>query len=78
MLWIDVVLSSSKNGFHLEMFFLLPKLFWPTVRRNHFSDQEKNLEFEAKGWEFAKILRPLEQFVRTWKVRTVFGNRMLF
>ena len=34
---------------------LLPKLFWPTVRKNCSSDREKLLKFEAEGWEFAKF-----------------------
>ena len=45
---------------------LLPKLFWPTVRRNCSSDREKLLK-EAEGRDFAKILRSLEQFVQTVK-----------
>ena len=35
---------------------LFPKLFWPTVRKNCSSDQEKLLKFEAEDREFAKIL----------------------
>ena len=46
---------------------LLPKLFWPTVRKKCSSDQEKLLKFEAEGREFAKILRSLEQFIQTVK-----------
>ena len=46
---------------------LLPKLFWPTVRKSCSSDQEKLLKFEAEGREFAKILRWLEQFIQTVK-----------
>ena len=53
-------MSNSKN-----YGILLPKLFWPSVRKNCSSDQEKLLEFEAEGREFAKILRSLEQFL--WK-----------
>ena len=34
---------------------LLLKLFWPTLRKNCSSDQEKLLKFEAKGWEFTKF-----------------------
>ena len=56
---------------------LLPKLFWPTVRKKYTSDREILLKFEAEGGEFAKFLRSLEQF-KQWKVRTIFGNRMLF
>ena len=55
-----------KNG------ILLPKLFWPTVRKNCSSDQEKNLKFEAEGWEFSKILRLLEQFIQTVKAQNSF------
>ena len=43
---------------------LLPKLFWPTVRKNCSSDREKLLKFEAEGREFAKSL---EQFIQTVK-----------
>ena len=32
---------------------LLPKLFWPTVRKNCSSDQEKLLKFEAEGRVFS-------------------------
>ena len=49
------------NIFWLSIFFgigiLLPKLFWPTVRKNCSSDREKLLKFEAEGQEFAKCLR---------------------
>ena len=44
---------------------LLPKLFWPIVRRNCSCDGEKVLQFEAEGREFEIFLRSLEQFVRT-------------
>ena len=47
--------------------FMLSKLFWPTVRKNCSSDPEKVLKFEAEDQEFAKILRSIEQFVRTVK-----------
>ena len=35
---------------------LLPKLFWPTVKKNCSSDREKLLKFEAEGREFSKFL----------------------
>ena len=44
---------------------LLPKIFWPTVRKNCSSDWEKLLKFEADGQEFSKFLRSLEQFIQT-------------
>ena len=43
---------------------LLPKLFYPTVR--------KTFELKAEGREFAKILRSIEQFVRTVKGQNNF------
>ena len=49
----------NRNG------ILLPKLFWPTVRKN--SDWEKLLKFEAEGPDFATFLRSLEQFIETVK-----------
>ena len=51
---------------------LLPKLFWPTVRKNCSGDREKFLKFETEGREFAKILRSLEQFVQTVKGQNKF------
>ena len=46
--------SQSRNG------ILLPKLFFPTVRKKCSSDREKLLKFKAEGQEFAKFLRSLE------------------
>ena len=58
----------SKNGILL-----------PSLRKNCSSDQEKLLKFEAEGWEFAKNLRSLEQFIRkVLRGQNYFWNRMLF
>ena len=54
--------SKERNG------ILLPKLFWPTVRKNCSSDGEKLLNFKA----FAKFLRSLEQFIQTVKGQNNF------
>ena len=51
---------------------LLPKFFWPTVRKKNSSDQEKLWKFKAEGREFAKILRSLEQFIQTVKGQNNF------
>ena len=40
---IPEIESKKYNG------ILLPKLFWPTVRKNCSSDWEKILKFEAEG-----------------------------
>ena len=45
---------------------LLPKLFWPTVRKNC-CDREKLLKFKAEGQKITKNLRSLEQFIQTVK-----------
>ena len=55
----------KKNG------ILLPKLFWPTVRKIVLVI-EKNLKFEAEGREFSKFLRSLEQFIQTVKGQNNF------
>ena len=60
------IFSYNVNG------ILLPKLFWPTVRKNCSSDREKPLKFETEGREFAKILRSLDQFVQTVKGQSNF------
>ena len=49
---------------------LLPKLFWPTVRKKCSSDREKL--FKAEDREFLKILRSLEQFFQTVKRKNNF------
>ena len=52
---------------------LLPKLFWPTGRKNCSSDcTEKLLKFEAEGQDFAKFLMSVKQFIQT--VRLIFGT----
>ena len=60
------------QGFRIKNGILLPKLFWPTVRKNCSSDREKLLKFEAEGREFAKFLRSLEQFIQTVKGQNNF------
>ena len=57
----------GKRGKKCKNGILLPKLFWPTVRKNCSSDREKLLNFKTEGWEFAKILRSLKQFIQTVK-----------
>ena len=49
-----------------------------TVRNNCSNDREKLLKLEAKGQEFAKILRSLEEFIQTVKDLNIFGDKMLF
>ena len=56
----------------LKFGILLPKLFWPTMRKNCSSDREFFLKFEAEGQEFAKFLRSLEQFIQTVKGQNNF------
>ena len=46
-------LESSRSGLQIDWNgILLPKLFWPTVRKNCSSDWEKLLKFEAEGQKF--------------------------
>ena len=62
---VQMILDRHING------ILLPKLFWPTVRKNCSSDWEKLLKFEAKDPEFAKILRSLKQNINTLSKATL-------
>ena len=59
----NILLESTKPMIGI----LLPKLFWPTVRKNCSRDWDKLLKFEAEGQEFAKFLRSNEQFIPTVK-----------
>ena len=63
--FLFVIVSARK-------WYFVTKLFWPTVRKNCSSDREKLLKFEAEGWEFAKFLRSLEQFIQTVKGQNRF------
>ena len=45
---------------------LLPKIFWPIVRKDCSTDREKLLKFEAEGQEFAEFLSSLD--------RTIYSN----
>ena len=56
--------KQTRNG------ILLPKLFWPTVRK--ICDREKLLKFETEGRDFAKFLRLLVQFIQTAKGQNNF------
>ena len=47
--WIMCTVLKLRNG------ILLPKLFWPTDRKNCPSGREKLLKFEAEGQEFANF-----------------------
>ena len=56
---------------------LFPKLFWSTVRKKCSCDQEKPLELKAEGKKIAKFWDHKNNLFKQWKVRTIFGNRML-
>ena len=60
-----IEIDSMNNG-------ILPKLFWPTVRKSCSSDREKISKFEAEGRVFDKFLRSLEQFIQTVKGQNNF------
>ena len=59
--------------------YFVPKIVLTYCEKKLFYWSKKLLKFDAVDQEFAKILRSLEQFsFKQWKVRTIFGNRMLF
>ena len=47
--------------------YFVTKIVLTYCEKNCSSDQENVLKFEAEGGEFAKFLRPLEQFIQTVK-----------
>ena len=69
---MDQVLQRKEKYCQWNYGILLPKLFWPTVRKNCSSDWEKLLKFRAEGQEFARILRSLEYFFQTVKGQNNF------
>ena len=69
---IEQVVEEVNHAIFIYNGILLPKLFWPTVRKNCSSDREKNLKYEAEGREFSKFLRSLEQFIQTVKGQNNF------
>ena len=74
ILWLrrPAAVSKKKSAPNCKNGILLPKLFWPTVRKNCSSDQENLLKFEAEGRGFAKFLKSLEQFIQTVKGQNNF------
>ena len=54
------------------MDFSFSKIVLTYCEKNCSSGREKHLKFEAEGQEFAKVLRSLEQFVRTVKGQNNF------
>ena len=57
MIWI--CLNPDTSEYEVGNGILLPKLFWPTVRKNCSSDRERLVKLEAEGREFPKFLRSL-------------------
>ena len=70
------------RGLHAVWFhnigILLPKLFWPTVRKNCSSDRETFWNSRLKAENFQNSWDHKNKFFKQWKVRIIFGNRMLF
>ena len=64
--------SMGNGGVYSPGMVLLPKLFWPSVKKKYSSDREKLLKFEAEGREFENFLRSLKQFIQTVKGQNNF------
>ena len=56
-----------------KKWYIVAKIVLTYCEKKCSSDWEKLLKFKAEGWEFAKILNSLEQFIQP-----IFGNRTLF
>ena len=76
--WVYSACSCPCLDFELTKIILLPKLFWPTVRKKNSCDREKLLKIEAEGLEFENFLRWLEQFIQTVKGQNNFWQQNAF
>ena len=54
-----------KKNPHVKKWYFVTKIVLSYCEKNCSSEQETLLKFEAKGQEFSKILRLLEQFIQT-------------
>ena len=71
--WISMKTITTKEFKHCDSnSILLPKLFWPTVRKNCSRDLEKLLKFETEGRQFKNVLRSIEHFIQTVKGQNNF------
>ena len=61
-----------KNG------ILLPELFWPTLRKNVLVIEKNFWNSRLKAENLQNFWDHWNNLFRQWKVRTIFGNRMLF
>ena len=59
--------NGNMNDFSNKKWYFVTKTVLTYCEKNCSSDREKLLKFKAEGREFAKILRSLEQFIRTVK-----------
>ena len=62
-----------------NQFYFVTKIVLTYCEKKLFYWSRKILKFEAEGWEFAKVLRSLVQFIlNSERSRTICGNWMLF
>ena len=57
---------------------LLPKLFWPTVRKNCSSDREIFWNSRLKAENLQKFCDHQNNLFKQWKGRTILGNKCSF
>ena len=72
----NCALSSLYSFFFLQKWYFVTKLFSRTARKNCFSDLENLLKFKVKN--LSNFSDHSNNLFKQWKVRTIFGNRMLF
>ena len=65
-------LKKQKKNIQLEKWYFVIKIVLTYCEKSCSSDREKLLKFEAKGRDFANILRSLEQFIPTVKDQNNF------
>ena len=63
----EQILFGKTDHTSINIGILLPKLFWPTLRKKCSSNWEKLLKFKAEGRKFSNFLRSVEEFIQTVK-----------
>ena len=63
--WSKIIARILLPFSYAKIGILLPKLFWPTVRKKCSSDQEKLFKFDAEGRFFKKFFEI---------TRTIYSN----
>ena len=75
---VKILFMDSFSSKLWKWYFVTKILFWPTVRKNCFSDRENFWNSRRKVENLQNFWDHQKNLFKQWKVRIIFGNRMLF